>query len=368
MLLRRIELENLLSFKHLDLEMRPLNVLVGPNASGKSNLIRSLGLVQSLPKRGLAQAIAEGGGSRSWINHRTGGVASIHISGTDELKFKYTLSFQEAGQSWTIARETYENVFERRQDQVSLGVRGNTLMQSPIAANVSVLSEIRHPSEPALAKLADALNNIRLYREFVTGPRSQARSGTSSSLLADHLDEDGANLALRLSEIDLQVGLNTINRAVTRLFELFSEVKVSTRGGITQLYVREKGIESSFAATSLSDGTLRLLCLLTVLLDPTPPPLVCIEEPETGLHPDAIRDVAGLLVEASTRTQVIVTTHSPALIDALSDQPEAVAVCERDFDGFTQIRRLQGAKLTEWLERYTLGELWQKGEIGGNRW
>ena len=410
MLFSRIELENLLSFKHLDLELRPLNVLVGPNASGKSNLIRSLGLVQSLPKRGLAQAIAEGGGPRSWINRRTGGIARIHLLGADELPFDYTLSFQTSEQSWAITHEEYVGVFERNQDQVVLGSfrdpepsshksypavlyhrtwapTGRTFnsadevppepgwvdspgkfgMQASVPANASVLSEVRHPSEPALAKLADALNNIRLYREFKTGPGTQARTGTSSSLLADHLDEDGANLALRLSEIDLQVGLNTINRAVTRLFELFSEVKVSTREGITQLYVREKGIEDAFAATSLSDGTLRLLLLLTVLLDPTPP-LVCIDEPEAGLHPDAIRDVAELLVDASTRTQVIVTTHSPALIDAITDQPEAVAVCERDFDGFTQIRRLQGAKLTEWLERYTLGELWQKGEIGGNRW
>jgi predicted ATPase len=219
-----------------------------------------------------------------------------------------------------------------------------------------------------MMKLASALENIRLYREFVTGPRAQSRTGTSSNLLAELLDENGANLALRLNEMDLSGGLQSINLAVSRLFEWFSAIKILTRGGITQLYIQEKGIDESFAATSLSDGTLRLLLLLAVLRDPNPPTLVCIEEPETGLHPDAIRDVAELLVEASTRTQVVVTTHSPALIDTLSDQPEAVAVCERDFDGFTQIRRLQGSKLKEWLERYTLGQLWQKGEIGGNRW
>lgn len=78
--------------------------------------------------------------------------------------------------------------------------------------------------------------------------------------------------------------------------------------------------------------------------------------------------VAELLVEASTRTQLIVTTHSPALVDALSSQPESVVVCERDFDGFTQLKRLKSADLDEWLERYSLGQLWQKGEIGGNRW
>jgi predicted ATPase len=368
MLLSRIELENLLSFKHLDLEMRPLNVLVGPNAAGKSNLIRSLGLVQALPTRGLAQVIGGAGGPRMWINRRTGGIANIRIEGTNDLQFEYALSFQETSQSWAIVRETYGDVFERRQDQVTLGTRGNTVMQTSIGINVSVLSEIRHPNEPAMAKLAAALEKIRLYREFVTGPRAQARYGTSSGLLSDYLLEDGGNLALRLNEMDVDGGLQSINLAINRLFPLFSEVKILTRGGITQLFVREKGIDEPFAATILSDGTLRLLLLLAVLKDPNPPTLVCIEEPETGLHPDAIRDVAELLIEASSRTQVVVTTHSPALIDALGDQPEAVAVCERDNDGFTKIRRLHGAKLRDWLERYTLGELWQKGEIGGNRW
>src|ERR1019366_3232733 len=307
MLFSRIELENLLSFKNLDLELRPLNVLVGPNASGKSNLIRSLGLVQALPKRGLSQAIAEGGGPRSWINRRTGGVARIHLAGESELPFDYALSFQESGQSWAIVREEYVGVFERNQDQVVLGAfrdpkpsshksyprflyhrtlapegkvfnspaeipsepgwvdsPGKFDKQSSIPGTASVLSEIRHPSELALKKLAEAFESIRLYREFTTGPRAQARMGTSASVLADHLDEDGGNLALRLNELDLRGGLRSINLAVSRLFELFSEVKVLTRGGITQLYIREKGIDDTFSATSLSDGTLRLLCLLTV--------------------------------------------------------------------------------------------------------
>ncbi len=363
MLLSRIEIENLLSFQHIELELRSLNVLVGPNAAGKSNLIRSLGLVQALPRRGLPQVMAEGGGPHSWINRRTGGAARVQIVGTPALSFDYTLCFQEYGQGWDIIREEFTGVFQRNQDQVVLGS-----MRTSVAANVSVLSEIRDPNNPPMTKFATALENIRLYREFVTGPRAQARTGTASSLLADYLLEDGGNLALRLNELDLLGGLQKINAALARLFEWFSEIKVLTRGGITQLYIREKGLEEAFAATSLSDGTLRLLCLLTVLLDPSPPPLVCIEEPEIGLHPDAIRDIAQLLVDASLRTQLVVTTHSPALIDALTDQPEAVAVCERDFDGFTQIRRLEGAKLAEWLERYTLGELWQKGEIGGNRW
>jgi predicted ATPase len=107
---------------------------------------------------------------------------------------------------------------------------------------------------------------------------------------------------------------------------------------------------------------------LAVLLERELPPLICIEEPEVGLHPEAIQIVAEALVEASERTQLIVTTHSEALIDALSDRPEDVLVTERDFDNGTQFRRLDKDQLSLWLERYSLGQLWRKGEIGGNRW
>jgi predicted ATPase len=118
----------------------------------------------------------------------------------------------------------------------------------------------------------------------------------------------------------------------------------------------------------LSDGTLKFLRLLAVLLDRDLPPLICIEEPEVGLHPEAIQIVAEALVDASERTQLIVTTHSEALIDALSDRPEDVLVTERDFDNGTQFKRLDSKQLSIWLERYSLGALWRKGEIGGNRW
>jgi predicted ATPase len=107
---------------------------------------------------------------------------------------------------------------------------------------------------------------------------------------------------------------------------------------------------------------------MAALLPDNPPPLICLEEPELGLHPDALQLVAEVLRDAAERTQLIVTTHSDALVDALSGKPEAVIVCERDFDNATSFRRLSRADLSLWLERYRLGELWRKGEIGGNRW
>ncbi len=137
-------------------------------------------------------------------------------------------------------------------------------------------------------------------------------------------------------------------------------------GGTVQIFIREEGLIQPIPATRLSDGTLRYLFLMALLLDPTPPPLICIEEPEIGLHPDILPIIAEMLVEASQRTQLIVTTHSDALVSEVP--PESVLVCERNQEKGTELQCLQPEILKKWLENYTLGDLWKMGEIGGNRW
>jgi len=143
-------------------------------------------------------------------------------------------------------------------------------------------------------------------------------------------------------------------------------VDVRLIGTHLQVVIHEEG-GFSIPAYRLSDGTLRWLALLAILLNPTPAPVTCIEEPELGLHPDAIHILADLLVEASTRTQLIVTTHSDALLDAFTETPEVVCVCEK-VEGSTVIKRLDKERLKVWLAEYSLGHLWMSGEIGGNRW
>ena len=133
------------------------------------------------------------------------------------------------------------------------------------------------------------------------------------------------------------------------------------------MYLHEGSLHHPVPAQRLSDGTLRYLCLLVILGHPDPPAVTCIEEPELGLHPDMIPEVAKLLVEASSRTQLFVTTHSDILIDALSHIPKAIIVCEKS-DGATQFQRLDEHELGPWLEKYRLGELWTSGHLGGNRW
>jgi predicted ATPase len=158
--------------------------------------------------------------------------------------------------------------------------------------------------------------------------------------------------------------LGEVNRRLKRFLPRFERLSARVSGGTILLYLHEEGPGNPIPATRVSDGTLRFIALLLDLMASPPPTLVCIEEPELGLHPDALSLVAELLVEASERTQLIVTTHSDALVSALTDHLESVLVCEHR--GGTELVRLESERLKHWLDKYRLGDLWRMGELGGN--
>jgi len=182
----------------------------------------------------------------------------------------------------------------------------------------------------------------------------------------DKLEQDCSNLGLVLNRLKGNAtARKRLVEALRVVYDGIEDIHVSIDSGTAQVSLIEtKGV---IPATRLSDGTLRYLAMLALLCDPSPPPLVGLEEPELGLHPDMLPSLAKLLIDASSRAQWIVTTHAPSLIDALSDNPGAVLVCERELDG-THIERLDAEHLAPWLEKYRLGELWTRGEIGGTRW
>ena len=132
------------------------------------------------------------------------------------------------------------------------------------------------------------------------------------------------------------------NKFLTALRRLYHEVEdfdVHVEVGSVQVFLQEGNV--TIPATRLSDGTLRYLCLLAILCHSTLPSLVCLEEPELGLHPDILPGLADLLQEASERCQLIVTTHSDTLVNALTDTPESIVVCEKE-NGQTRLKRLAG--------------------------
>jgi predicted ATPase len=172
------------------------------------------------------------------------------------------------------------------------------------------------------------------------------------------------NLGHVLNDLEHQDSWPRFLELMQRFLPRFKRLTTKIQGGSVQIYLHEDGLKTPVPATRLSDGTIRFLALMAVLLHPGNAPVLCIEEPELGLHPDALAILAELLVEAKKKTQVVVTTHSDVLVSALSEHPDSVLVC--DYVGGTEFRRLEPAKLQHWLEQYRLGEIWRMGKLGGN--
>jgi predicted ATPase len=248
---------------------------------------------------------------------------------------------------------------------VSRGKR--RLNRDDVAPDASILAQRQDPeSFPEITRLATVYDRIRLYREWTFGRNTVFRESQKSDLRTDRLEEDFSNLGMFLNRLRRQPKTKAALLAgLANLYEGLTDFDVGIEGGTVQVFFTEG--EFSIPATRLSDGTVRYLCLLAILCDPEPPPLIGIEEPELGLHPDILPKVADLLMAASERTQLIVTTHSEILVDALTERPGAVVVCEK-YEGQSTLRRPDPDALAVWLKKYRLGRLWMDGQLGGTRW
>ena len=387
-LLSRIKAQNLLSFgpEGIDLELPALTVLIGPNGSGKSNLLETVGLLRGAP-RDLAAPIRESGGVRDWIwRGSDDSVASLEavltvtgIAGN----VTHVLRFASWSQTFAVLGERIsspEFLSFNSDARVEWERHGATVTQKNVTSEAeqreedrrvawdkSILSEIKDSARfPELWVITDFYERISLYRRWEFGPNAAIRQPQSIDVIPNPLLENFSNLGMFLNRIRQHP------KSKMELFDKLGDIYAGVRdfelnfeGGSVKVFFTED--EFSMPASRLSDGSLRYLCLLAILLDPEPPNLVCIEEPELGFHPDLVPKLADLLIDASTRCQLIITTHSDILVDALSDRPESVVVCEKQ-DGQTSMRRLDRADLAIWLEKYRLGELWTRGELGGVRW
>ena len=408
MLLEHLRVSGLLSFgpAGLNLPLRGLNVLIGPNGSGKSNLLEVLALLQAAPVH-LASPVTDTDGIQDWLWKSPGGSAvnclraatvAVTVSSptghrNDDVHHSLTIEksagqFRLTGESIVIGyddpkdAEVYAYPAYRLENGTATSLvrmskwndgsscKTRTLAAEKLHPEMSILSQLKSPFEeeadyPAYRSLSTRYARIRLYREIPFGPGSKVRELPRADDRSDYLSEDFRNLALVLGSERFLPVKRRLGDEMGRFYEEFEAYHLVPTGVRMQLFMEEGGRQIPLGR--LSDGTLRYFCLLAILLDPEPPPLVAIEEPELGLHPDVIPRLAELLVEASERMQLVVTTHSRLLVDALSGVPESIVVCSK-VDGETKMERLKADDLREWLEHYSLGELWSKGEIGGNRW
>ncbi len=403
-----LRVRNLLSFSEegVEIDLLPLNVLIGPNGSGKSNLIEVIGLLKSTVED-LAEPFIDTGGVGEWI-WKGNPKGSAAIDATVGLPFKsiepdflskdrarrsnrvasilrihYGLSFRLNNFQLEIIDERIEGLssplihgpmprvyFSYANGRPVLYTKGKRRLLRPEEINPqeSVLHQRKDPDQfPELTELGRLFESFRFYRDWEFGIDARPRDPSPADGRTDFLEESLRNLGLMLSRLMANTDVKPNFLQYLRTFYRDAEdIRTPAMGGRIEIRLEERS-KFSISSARLSDGTLRWLALLTILLHPTPPPLVCLEEPELGLHPDVIRPLAKLLVEASQRMQLVVTTHSDALVDELSETPESVIVCEKEA-GATTLKRLNREELAPWLKQYTLGDLWHKGQIGGTRW
>jgi predicted ATPase len=390
MFIESLRVDSLLSFAPGTprLELGPLNVIIGPNGSGKSNLIETIELLRATPSA-FASAIRDGGGVREWLwkgNSPSHATLEARLNrGGDRSALRYRLQFAAVNQRTEIVDEAIEEAerhnpgandvyfyYRFQNGNPVLNVwhdHGNRiqrrLQRESLAADESVLSQRKDPDlYPELTWCATEFARIQSFREWSFGRYTALRQPQPADLPTEVLLPDARNLGLILNQLEHTDAGPELNAVLGRFLPRFQRVSTLVQAGTVQFFVHEEGLKAPVPATRLSDGTMRFLAMSAILLAPNPPPLVCIEEPELGLHPDALSLVAELLVEAGARTQLIVTTHSDALVSALTDHLESVLVCE--YLGGTQLRRLSTDALSHWLDKYRLGDLWRMGELGGN--
>ncbi len=394
-MLREIRMRNILSFGESSkpIDLRPLNVIIGPNGSGKSNLLEGFGLLKNAPFLVNKDIRKDGIKQWLWKGSDNTPVAEIEIvwepnAGSKlQSPLRYRICFTESRYRFEIVDELIENAeaysghkkpyfyyrYEDNHPVINIMSKGypdgrkRKLQREDIDPEKSILAQRKDPDQfPEITLLGEYLQNFGMYRHWTFGSHSPIRDAQRMDLQSKWLEENAANLALVLNRLKSNFSLKSqIQTMLHSIYEQAMDFDTRIIEGTVQVVILE--MNKTIPASRLSDGTLRYLCLLTILLDPTPPPLICIDEPELGLHPDMISSVAEALRIASERTQIIVTTHSPQLVDEFTDTPEVVMVCENGENG-TIIERLNPEELSHWLEDYSLGNLWMTGGIGGTRW
>ncbi len=372
-MLDRIQLSGYKSIKMMDLNLSNLNVLIGANGAGKSNLISFFKLFNYLMSNSLQQHIATSGFADAMLYYgakRTPQISTtLHFStpaGTNVYHMRLVNAAQDtlifADEAISFSRQSSD----RPAPLISLGAghRESKLLEEE---HTNGTSDPRFNQKTAQV-IKSIMQRWRVYHFHDTS--SEAKIKKQGYLYDNHyLRNDGGNLAAFLFQMQ-QKNEKHYKRIVNTLKSVipFFEDFVLVPNGLNPEYImlnwRELGVDSDmiFGPHQLSDGTLRLMALITLLLQPQLPELIIIDEPELGLHPYAISVLAALLKSVSRQAQIIVSTQSVTLVDQL--ELEHIIVVDRENDQ-SAFRRLNEQELETWLDEYSLGELWEKNVLGG---
>lgn len=358
--LDRLKIRGFKSIREADLELPRLSVMIGANGAGKSNLIAVFELLHALVHERLQVYVGRAGGADSLLHFGRKNTESL------KLRFRFGNNAYEcellptAEDSLVFGQETlffYGPGYSRPYEEFLGSGQVESLL--PEATRKAKRTQIAH-------HVLKAFESWRVYHFHDTSAAARVKqSGDLDD--NDYLREDAGNLAaflyrMRKTEPDVYSNIVETIRMVTPFFGKFRLRPNPLNRRKIRLEWQERDSDVYFDAHALSDGTLRFICLATLLLQSKPPTTILLDEPELGLHPFAIAVLADLLRSAAQRTQVIASTQSVTLVNQLS--PEDLVVVDREGREST-FRRPGEVEIASWLDDYSLGELWEKNVLGG---
>ena len=348
------------SIQHLDLSLRPLNILIGANGAGKSNFISLFTLLRNIMDSNLAIYVARQGGADTFL----------HFGQQVTERVKMKLTFGANGYICDLVPAAGDTlIFEEEKVTFHIKPRYKHPLVETLGGGqkeTELFDDYGKPSTSIAKYVIQSMKSWRVYHFHDTSSSAKVKQTGDLNDNAS-LRANAGNLAAflyRLQETETQSYRRIVAaiRQVAPFFDNFSLRPDPLNPQKIRLEWIEKGSDAYFSAEYLSDGTLRFICLATLLLQPDLPATILIDEPELGLHPYAIVLLASLLRKAATRTQVIVSTQSVPLVNQFL--PEDIIVVDRD-QAASSFHRLDTANLEDWLDEYGLGDLWEKNALGG---
>lgn len=354
--LQHIKLEGFRSIRELDLELAPLNVLIGANGAGKSNFISFFKFMNKLLDKDLQLCTQDMGGADRVLYFGKKKTSEISID----------LHFSPNGYEATLVPTQDNRLIFKDECGIfyghEFGYFGGTKRYALAKAGAEESSLPKPSANTAPGFVAGYLSDWKVYHFHDTSDTAKVK-GSHSIHDCERLRPQGENIAAFLYNIRETSSYQKIVKTIQRVAPFFHDfVFQEEKNELIRLRWKHKGSDEYFDATMLSDGTLRLICLTTLLMQPELPTILLLDEPELGLHPFAIQLLAAMMRSASAKTQIIASTQSVTLANEFGWQDLVIV---DQVENASRFRRLEEQEVTQWLDDFRMGELWEMNLLGG---
>lgn len=350
--LNRIVLKGFRSIREMELELKPINLLIGANGAGKSNFLSFFRFMREVIQRNLQRHVLQIGGADRVLHFGRKRTAAAQVR----------LDFSDCAYHAEFGSTTDNRLVLSQEQWYSPDIPENASVWTfdSIESSLGLAS-----TETVNRRVAVRLNGWRIYHFHDTTPEAKVKS-TGRIDQTGSLYSDASNLAAFLLSLRTAPAYGRILATIRRVAPFINDFVLEPEdeaGRYLRLRWSHRNSEQIFDISDLSDGTLRFICLTTLLLQPNPPPIIIIDEPELGLHPAALNILAAMMQSVSAGTQIIASTQSVTLANQFG--VDDIIVVDRNDEAST-FHRPDAQTLADWLGEYSIGDLWEKNVIGGN--